>query len=260
MDITAVSYDTLNPTQGYGQPFAVAGSAQTNGPSLAPDPQRTHDKAVAFTDHLVLRLEQEAGDESKDTSALANSLIGAIDTIGAEFGDAAATAAIGLIARNVGEGEITEDTLGEGLLDVLRFVDRNFGVEAGDRMIAAFNGDLNSAINDYFDNGLLEQFYAADGTQAGGGLPLATQQMVAEVQGALGQEAADTVSQILDQGLAEGANFTNLRKSLARAKNALARDHEPGAAAVLAHAAKDALAGLRPDKPAEPGAMLDVAV
>lgn len=256
MDVTAIAYQPVSVTGAYSAPFATAGSAA--GPFMAADPQRTHDKAQAYGDYLVLRLTQQAEGEDKDASALASALVSAIDTIGAEHGDAAATAAIGMLAKNIGDGEITEENLGNGLLDVLRFTDRNFGFAAGDKLIDSFNGDLNDAINAYFDNGLTEKFYAVE--SGASTLVQAAPQLVNAVQDALGEEAADLVADILEQGLEDGVSFTNFRKSLARAKHALNKDIAPGAASVLAHAAKDTLHGMAPAPPPQPGALLDVAV
>lgn len=254
MQITSIAYQPLQ-TQEYGQ--ATRAGVSTSA-TRAEDALSVHDKAQTFVDSLVLRLERQAGGEDKDSSALASSLVAALETIGDQLGEKAATAAVGLIARNVGGGDIDEKSLGDGLLDVLRFVDRTFGTGEGDRLIASFNADLNDAVNDYFDNGLMEKFYAVQ--PGADSLVQAAPDLVRQVQDALGVDAARTVADILEQGLEDGVNYVDFRKSLAQAKNALATGYGPGAAAVLAHAAQGALDGLAPNAPARPGLLLDTAV
>lgn len=206
--------------------------------------------ATAFANNIALRLTQQADTTTEsgteegtaDVSGLAASLKESIQFIGDKFGADAATAAMGIIYKRVGNDEITEDNLSEGLLDVLRFVDRNFGFEGGDALIDHFNGALNNSLNEYFDNGLTEQFYAA--TPETSTVVQAVPELVQTIQDSLGDDAAGIVSSILQGSLENGPNIVNLRKGLAKAKNALNKEIAPGSAAALAHAAKDVLAGL----------------
>jgi len=200
-----------------------------------------------------------ASAETKDSSALASALAGALETIAERLGQATATASIGLLARRMDEGDITEDTLGQGLLDVLRLVDRTFGTTEGDALMATFNGSLNSALNDYFDNGLNETFYAASPGAGSSTTAQAASGLVAQMQGALGQDAADLVAQILEQGLEQDASYTGLRAALASAGQALEADYGASAAEALSQAAGGALATLAAP-PQAPGLLLDMAV
>ena len=97
-----------------------------------------------------------------EREALSGALSGSVRWVADKFGDAAATAVMGIVYKSVGDGPVTEDSLGEGLLNALRFVDRQFGTASGDAFMAQLNGGgLNNALNDYFDNGLSERFMVA---------------------------------------------------------------------------------------------------
>lgn len=252
MNVTSITY----------QPLSVAAFGaqreESQGPQLAESLSRTHEAAEGFATDLSLRLSTQAGNEDKDGSSLAGSLLDAIDFIAEEYGSDTATAAMGIVYSRIGEGEITEDSLGNGLLDVIRFMDRDHGIEAGDKVMSRFNGALNDAMNEYFDNGLTEKFYAV--TPQTGTVAQAVSQMVDRVQQSFGEELAQNVSDLLQDSLEDGLNMTNLRKGIARAKNHLAVNGEPGAASLLAHAAQDALSALAPGQTAPKGATLDIAV
>lgn len=107
-----------------------------------------------------------AGDEAR-RKGLADALEGSVRHIADVHGDAAGTAFMGLVMKRLGEGEVTEQSLGDGLLDGLRFIDRQFGTDAGDRLIDHLNGDLNDSLNGFFGNGREERFLATT-TIAGG--------------------------------------------------------------------------------------------
>ncbi|MEG6505163.1 hypothetical protein [Nitratidesulfovibrio sp. 1201_IL3209] len=97
-----------------------------------------------------------------EREALSGALSGSVRWMADTFGDAAATAVMGIVYKRIGDGPVTEDALGDGLLDALRFVDRQFGTASGDAFMAQLNGGgLNDALNDYFDNGLNERFLVA---------------------------------------------------------------------------------------------------
>ncbi|NMC48735.1 MAG: hypothetical protein GYA47_04800 [Desulfovibrio sp.] len=124
-------------------------------------------------------------------SALASALADAVDFIRQEYGSDAATAAMGLVLQNVGEGELTEDSLGDGLVAALTFIDKNLGIAAGDAVMAEFNGALNTAINRYFENGVEEEFVAVEtSTDASGTLAGTVAQAVAGTEDAGESDAA----------------------------------------------------------------------
>lgn len=261
---TAVAYGGTAARTGATAVTGTTGASGTSGISTA----------QAWAEALAQRLDaQQAAQASadsaegaegstestKDSSALASALASAVETIGERLGQATATASIGLLARRLGEGEITEDTIGEGLLDVLRLVDRNFGTAEGDALMATFNGSLNRALNDYFDNGLNETFYAASSGSGGGSTAQAASGLVAQMQDTLGQDAADLVAQLLEQGLSRDASYTGLRAALADAGQALEAGYGAAAADALSQAAGGALSTLGAP-PRAPGLLLDVAV
>lgn len=149
----------------------------------------------------------DAGQSAQDgLDTLEQSLARAVDHIRSNFGNAAAQATMGLVYKEVGNGPVSEDSLGQGLLQALRFVDRNFGFAAGDRLMAFFNSDLNKAVNEYFDNGLMEVFYAAgpgNGAAAGQGMAKGLEAALGQALGYLAQEyATDAAKTLVEQFLA----------------------------------------------------------
>lgn len=133
---------------------------------------------------------------------LEQSLARAVDHVRANFGDAAAQATMGLVYKELGNAPVSEDNLGQGLLQALRFVDRNFGFAAGDRLMAFFNSDLNKAVNEYFDNGLMEVFHAAAPSN-GAGMAKGLGAALGQALGDLAQEyATDAAKTLVEQFLA----------------------------------------------------------
>ena len=155
-----------------------------------------------FANEVVRRMDDVAGEdgESKDPSDLRDSLASTMDWIRERFGDETAAAASGMILQATSSG-VTEDSLGEGLLNTLKFIDRNFGFAAGDAAIANFNSGINSEINEFFDNGKQELFFAADSPPQDG--PSATQDLTARVivqalQQAYAGDVEDPLAGVLD--------------------------------------------------------------
>lgn len=95
-----------------------------------------------------------------ETAALQNALSGTIDYVTQRHGAKAATAVMAIVMKRIGNGGVTEESLGNGLLDATRFLDRQFGTSAGDAFMDQMNGELNTSLNDYFDNGHSERFFA----------------------------------------------------------------------------------------------------
>ena len=127
---------------------------------------------ATFANEIVRRMGGAEGDagtqtdqdgQSKDNTDLRHSLGQTMDWIRDQYGDEAAAAASGMILQSTSSG-VTEESLGDGLLNTLKFIDRNFGIAAGDTAIAKFNQGINAEINEYFDNGKAEIFYAAEST------------------------------------------------------------------------------------------------
>ena len=98
-----------------------------------------------------------------DLKALEKALAGVIDKIIDQFGVKVGGIAQALIYKKVGEDEVTEQTLGDGLLDALKFIDKQFGPQEGDKLIEFMNGGINKELNAFFGNGKNEEFYASTG-------------------------------------------------------------------------------------------------
>ncbi len=109
----------------------------------------------------------KAAENSAAGKDLEKALADTVSYMADKFGDKAATAMIGLVYKRVGDGAVTEENLGNALLDVVKFVDQNFGIEAGDGLIEHLNGTLNDSLNAYFDNGSNEDFLAVTKTASG---------------------------------------------------------------------------------------------
>lgn len=123
-----------------------------------------------FANEIVRRMGEvtDENGEPKDSGDLRDQLGSTMDWLRERFGDETAAAAAGMILQSTSSG-VTEETLGEGMLNVLKFIDRNFGIAAGDEAMARFNSGINTALNEFFDNGLNELFFdagSADGVSA----------------------------------------------------------------------------------------------
>ncbi|MDD3311918.1 hypothetical protein [Pseudodesulfovibrio sp.] len=121
-------------------------------------------------DEIVRRMGDltDGNGETKDASGLRDSLASALDWVRGRFGDEAGAAASAMLLSST-DGAVTEETVGDGLLSTLQFIDRNFGIAAGDNAIATFNSGVNAELNAFFDNGKNEIFYASDSAPTGSG-------------------------------------------------------------------------------------------
>ncbi|QJB55718.1 hypothetical protein [Pseudodesulfovibrio sp. zrk46] len=126
-----------------------------------------------------IEAQTEEGQETKDTTALQHALGETMDWVRERFGDETAAAASGMVLAAT-SSTVNEDTLGDGLLNALKFIDRNFGVAAGDAAIAQFNQSVNVELNSYFENGKMELFHAST-TSVSVDEPSATQDLTARL-------------------------------------------------------------------------------
>lgn len=101
-----------------------------------------------------------AKEKQAQATQLGSALSGTVNYMTDAFGEKAGTAMMALVYKRIGDGEVTEKSLGNAFLDVTRFVDKNFGIDKGDAFIDHLNGTLNDSLNAYFDNGAAEQFIA----------------------------------------------------------------------------------------------------
>lgn len=151
----------------------------------------------------------------KDDASLRDSLGAALDWVRNSFGDETGAAASGMMLAATAE-TVSEETLGQGLLDVLRFIDRTQGFAAGDQAIARFNSGINGQLNAYFDNGKSELFMAV---QSGSDGSEATRLFLrsAATATAASKATPDPTAQLLDalrQDLEESAGLQSLAEQL----------------------------------------------
>lgn len=107
-------------------------------------------------------LSQNVAAKNDELKKLEGDIAGAVSFISDKFGQAAGTAAMGLMYKRLGANDqsVTEQTLGEAFLDVTRLLDKQFGTKAGDQFLSHLNSTVNDSMNEYFDNGLNEEFMA----------------------------------------------------------------------------------------------------
>ena len=154
------------------QPLAKAPGQQGKLPEKAPE-----SLGATFANEVIRRMGEEidAEGQPKDITALRHSLGSTMDSLRERFGDETAAAAAGMVLQATSSG-VTEETLGEGLLNTVKFIDRNFGIAAGDAVMGNFNSGINTELNEYFDNGKNEMFFAANSVPDAG-QPSATQDL-----------------------------------------------------------------------------------
>lgn len=236
-------------TQGARQGAAVRSSA-------AADSGRVVD--ASFAQDMLRRLTEQAGagedGQARDAGGLASALQDSMDYLRENFGDEAATAAIGLVYQHAGNGTITEDSLGQGLVAALKFVDRNFGTAAGDQVLAQFNGQLNDQLNAYFDNGADERFLSVDAGMSG--TLQQVQGALADLGDSLGQGVADALGDMLRDGLGDSVDAASLRGALSDIRAWLEQNYGPEVAATADSAFGAALGN---QVPAQKGLLLDLA-
>jgi len=157
-----------NPAKDGLTPAAMALSQAPGQVGKLPDEFPPQTLGQTFANEMVRRMGEQVGEDgqAKDTSDLRHSLGSTMDWLRDKFGDETAAAAAGMILQSTSSG-VNEDTLGEGLLNTLKFIDRNFGIAAGDATMAQFNSGINSALNEFFDNGKMEMFFDAGAVQPG---------------------------------------------------------------------------------------------
>jgi len=161
---TAATYDSTASAQASldasAQSARLAAGLSSSGLTAGSGPQ-TVGETVA--DEIVRRMDEltDENGEAKDVSGLRDSLADALDWVREQYGDEAGAAAAGMLMAST-SGGVSEESIGDGLLDTLKFIDRNFGYAAGDSAIAKFNSGVNRELNEYFDNGQDELFYVAD--------------------------------------------------------------------------------------------------
>jgi len=217
VNIQAYSPDTLLSFGFESLSLSGLGNASARSLSLgrSAGQDQVADRGVdqTFAEEMVRRIQAGMPDsEGRDGSGLSASLVTSIDFVRENFGDRAATAVMGIMIKSVGEGQVSEQAFGQGMLQAVKFIDRNFGFAAGDTLIRKFNSDLNVEVNEYFDNGLNERIYAVTPGQSWASGLDAFVQGVAEN---FGSDDADMISSLLDQALKDsGGLVQGLRTGL----------------------------------------------
>ncbi|WP_432738347.1 hypothetical protein [Maridesulfovibrio sp. FT414] len=203
---------------------------------------------------------EEGEQTSKNPSELTGALSRAAEFIEGKFGSEAATAFKGIVIANSGD-RITEESLSNGLLKSVQFIDRNFGFAAGDAVMEHFNSDLNTAINGYFENGLQEHFFAAEpGTSA----RLTMQNTFAQLNEQFGEETVKSIESLIEQVLNdEGNSLSSLKKGLQKGLDE-AEKTSPGisdiAGPMAAGEIMDKLQSTTSVSAPAPGSILNIAV
>ena len=182
---------------------------------------------AAIASNASLGSNAGAGVNAAASGDLQSALADAVEYVRKEHGDDAATAVMGIMFKEVGDGSGGEDRLGDALVSALKFIDSKFGVAAGDAAMAKFNGALNSAVNDYYQNGRLEEFYAANGTtgtvKQAQGVVAST---LAHVAKEFGTDAAKTVADILTTNFTDqGSTRQGLGQAIVAANDYLSANY-----------------------------------
>ncbi|WP_291325147.1 hypothetical protein [Desulfovibrio sp. UCD-KL4C] len=175
----------------------------------------------------------ENGQSSKDPSELARALAEASNFIENEFGKDAATAFKGLVIANAGD-QVTEESLSKGLLQSIQFIDRNFGFSAGDKVMDHFNANLNNAMNNHFENGLQEHFFA---TKPNTTAKINLSNTFAKLNEEFGEGTADAIESLINQVMKDkGNSLSSFKEGLDKALEKAEEIH-PGITAQAAPAA-----------------------
>ncbi|XXJ18096.1 hypothetical protein ACR42D_00785 [Desulfovibrio caledoniensis] len=202
----------INPAKDGLTPAAMA---LANAPGQAD--KRSGDAPGTLGETLANEIVRRMGEvkdengEIKDSDGLRSQLASTLDWVRERFGDETAAAASGMLIKATSSG-VNEDTLGNGLLNTLKFIDRNFGVNAGDTAIAHFNSGINTALNDFFDNGQNEIFHVAEATDNASAAQVAGTRIFSQVARETdSSEALDQLNQLLEQLKAELDNTAQLQ-------------------------------------------------
>lgn len=190
-DVTASAFATEVARRAVPDAAASASTAAQDTVSLSAE-------SLALAGQQSLASGGEGDAAGAGRQQLAASLEDAMRHVADAHGDRAATAFMGLVMKRIGDGTVNEESLGNGLLDGLRFIDRQFGTAAGDSLIARFNGGLNDSLNGFFGNGHDELFIAST-TMVGQGDTSVTGGVLPTLTSAEGSpESGDLLKQMLE--------------------------------------------------------------
>lgn len=194
MDIAA--YGGNSRVAGIGSSFALDLArrvSQSKGLNVSP-PEGDAEAAQALQE------------KTTQLQKLEKSLGGTVKYMADAHGERAASAMMGIAYKRLGDGEITEQTLGDAFLDVTKFIDANFGVSKGDAFMEHLNGSLNDSMNELFDNGLSEKFMAVSSSSKGGGA-------VAGLMAEVAEQYTESVKAMLEEARKKAHENTDLERS-----------------------------------------------
>ncbi|MBQ4133013.1 MAG: hypothetical protein IJD04_04675 [Desulfovibrionaceae bacterium] len=97
---------------------------------------------------------------NKNLDGLQTSLENTINAIASRHGAQAANEVMNIVYQNIGS-DVGEESLGQGFVNAIRFIDRNFGIDQGNQLMSELNSGVNKEINSYFNNGNEEVFFNA---------------------------------------------------------------------------------------------------
>ena len=144
---------------GYGKSIGRVHGMRVSQAGTAPDANTS----ATFAADIMRRigdLDENSSRNAENAQRLENSLARTLESVSAQYGKRTATAVMGAIYKSIGDGPVTEESLGQGFLNAIKLVDANFGFAEGDAFMADLNEDLNTSLNEFFDNGREETFYA----------------------------------------------------------------------------------------------------
>mgnify|MGYP000754852807 CR=1 FL=1 len=180
-----------------------------------------NDKVDAFGDIMGSYLNgfTDKSGEEKDSSGLVSSLEDTVRWIEEQYGEDAATAAMGMVVQSASSGQ-SEQAIGDGLLNTLKMIDRNYGINAGNSAIEQFNNGVNKELNSFFDNGSEEVFHAVTTSQASDGSSSVTSRVLTQTATAEVTDDEETINPTeellaaLEKDLAEQSGLQSLSQQL----------------------------------------------
>lgn len=154
-------------------------------------------------------VQQSDATKQRQLDELQSGIARSISYVAQKYGEEAGTTAMAIMYKRLGDTEegISEQALGQAFLDVTAFLDKNASIEAGDDFIRYLNNTVNEAMNEYFDNGLNEEFMA--------------------VSSSLNQVLAQDGEQLIDAGSELAGNQQNAILALLEEARAAAKAGSP---------------------------------
>ncbi len=231
---------------------------------LSTSVQGSKDTTATFAADIVSRITPPTTEDlqdatleqfGEDSASLAGSLQRTVEYVQDRYGTQAGTAVMGMIYNKIGNGEVTEESLGSGLLDSVKFIDRNFGMTEGDSFMSFLNNDLNEEMNTFFDNGLEERFFAASpGTTS---LTQSISTALSTVSDSAGKETADSILSLIEQATQDTESpLEALKQALEEADQLLSDQGQGTFTAMLAQNVAKGAASVVP----QTGSLLNVTV